>query len=105
MPPKHILLLLAVKALTVNFELIRMLNRLGCGMLYTKVEENETALYLLKISGASDNVNLPEDMLPHLFTTLAWDNIDQIEEALSGEGTTHRVNGIIVQPKVFGPEI
>ena len=30
-----------------------------------------------------------------LFTTLAWDNIDQIEETLSGEGISHRINGII----------
>ena len=73
-------------------------------MSYTKVEENETALCLLKISGATDEVMLPENMLPHLFTTLAWDNIDQIEETLTGEGTTHGVNGIIVQPKTFGPE-
>ena len=73
-------------------------------MSYTIVEENETALCLLKISGATNEVMLPENILPHLFTTLAWDNIDQIEETLTGEGTTHRVNGIIVQPKTFGPE-
>ena len=47
---------------------------------------------------------LPENILTHLFTTLAWDNIDQIEEMLTGEGTIHRVNGIIVQPKTFGSE-
>jgi len=47
---------------------------------------------------------LADNILPHLFTTLAWDNIDQIEETLTGEGTTHRVNGIIVQPTTFGPE-
>ena len=103
-PPKHILLPVAVKALTGNVELIRILNRLGHGMSYTKVEENETALCLLKISGAANEVMLPENIIPHLFTTLAWDNIDQIEETLTGEGTTHRVNGIIVQPKTFGPE-
>ena len=51
-------------------------------MSYTKVEENETALCLLKISGATDEVMLPENIFPHLFTTLAWDNIDQIEELL-----------------------
>ena len=103
-PPNHILLPVAVKPLTGNVELIQILNRLGHGMSYTKVEESETALCLLKISGAANEVMLPENILPHLFTTLAWDNIDQIEETLTEEGTTHRVNGIIVQPKMFGPE-
>ena len=38
-----------------------------------------------------------------LFTTLAWDNIDRLEETTSGEGTSHRVNGIAVQPRIIGP--
>ena len=37
---------------------------------------------------------------PHIPTTLAFDNIDRIEETLSGAGTSHRVNGILVQPLV-----
>ena len=32
-----------------------------------------------------------------------WDNIDRLEETLTGKGTSHRVNGIVVQAKVFGP--
>ena len=36
-----------------------------------------------------------------MFTTLAWDNIDRLEETLSGENTSHRVNGIAVQPKAI----
>ena len=61
----------------------KILNRLGHGMSYTKVEENETTLCLLKISGATDEVMLPE-------------NMEKVQ--------LHRVNGIIVQPKMFGPE-
>ena len=38
-----------------------------------------------------------------LFITLAWDNIDRLEETTSGEGTSHRVNGIAVQPRIIGP--
>ncbi|KAG0723975.1 hypothetical protein GWK47_041585 [Chionoecetes opilio] len=34
--------------------------------------------------------------------TLAWDNIDRLEETLSGAGTSHRVNGIAVQFQVAG---
>ncbi|CAH3164949.1 unnamed protein product, partial [Porites lobata] len=36
-------------------------------------------------------------------TTLAWDNIDRLEETLSGEGTSHRVNRRAVQARHFGP--
>ena len=38
-------------------------------------------------------------------TSVSWDNIDRLEATLSGGGTSHRVNGIIVQPKVFGPHL
>jgi hypothetical protein len=37
-----------------------------------------------------------------VFTTLAWDNIDRLEDTLSGEGTSHRVNEISVQSMVAG---
>ena len=40
---------------------------------------------------------------PHVPTTVAWDNIDRLEETLTGGGTSHRVNGIAIQPKVEGP--
>lgn len=43
------------------------------------------------------------DIRPFISTTLAWDNIDRLEETLSGEGTSHRVNGIAVQAYHFGP--
>jgi hypothetical protein len=37
-----------------------------------------------------------------VFTILACDNIDQLEETLIGAGTSHRVSGIAVQCKVAG---
>ncbi len=36
----------------------------------------------------------------NVFTTLAWDNIEGLEETLGGEGTSHRVNGLAVQEKL-----
>lgn len=103
-PPKHILLPCVVKALTGNVEIIQMLNRLGHGVSYTVIEENETALCLGKLAATDDDVVLPETIKAHVNTTLAWDNIDRLEETLTGEGTSHRVNGIAVQPRVFGPQ-
>ena len=45
-------------------------------------------------------VGLPLNVYPRVPTTLAFDNIDRLEETLSGCGTSHRVNGIVVQPMV-----
>ncbi|KAL8625537.1 hypothetical protein ACOMHN_014626 [Nucella lapillus] len=38
-------------------------------------------------------------------SNVSWDNIDRLEATLDGRGTSHRVNGIIVQPNVFGPHL
>ena len=103
-PPKHVLLPYAVKTLNGNTEIIKAINKFGHGMSYTQLEENDTALCLQKLtSGLNERVVLPASIKSHVFTTLAWVNIDRIEEILSGKGTSHRVNGIAVQPKVFGP--
>ena len=54
---------------------------------------------------STSEIPLPDNIQPHVSTTLAWDNIDRLEETLSGEGTSHRVNGIAVQAKHFGPQL
>jgi len=103
-PPKHFLLPYAVKALTGNIEVIRTLNKFGHGVSYDQLEENDTALCLQKLAmGFNQRAVLPVSIKPYVFTNLAWDNIDRLEETLTGKGTSHRVNGIAVQPKVYGP--
>ena len=105
-PPKHFLLPYAVKTLTGNVELIQTLNRLGHGVSYSQLEENDTALCLQKLAATTiQQVVLPADIKPYVFANLAWDNIDRLEETLTGKGTSHRVNGIAVQPKIFGPHL
>ncbi|KAK7143952.1 hypothetical protein R3I93_014956 [Phoxinus phoxinus] len=102
--PKHILLTYAVKTLTGNTELIQTLNKLGHGVSYSQLEENNIALCLQKLATASNQrVVLPASIKPHVFTNLAWDNIDRLEETLTGKGTSHRVNGIVVQANLYGP--
>ena len=103
-PPKQILLPFAVKSLTGNVELIRTLNRLGHSISFSQVEEIDTALCLQKLALSGCEVALPRNIQPNVFTTLAWDNIDRLEETISGEGTSHRVNGIAIQAKVIGPQ-
>ncbi len=52
-----------------------------------------------------NDVPLPENIQPHVNTTLVWDNIDKVEENISSAGTAHRVNGIAVQARHFGPNL
>ena len=81
--PKHILLSFAVKTLTGNAELIRMLNRLGHVVSYPQVEEIDTALCMQKLARAeNEGAALPANIKPYVQTTFAWDNIDRLEETL-----------------------
>ena len=98
-PAKHIFLPFTVKFLTGNAELIHTLNQLEHRISYSQVQ----ALCLQKVELAKDNVTLSVNIHPYMFTTLGWDNIDQLEETISGASTFHRVNGIAVQAKVIGP--
>lgn len=105
-PPKQILLSYGVKTLTGNVELIQILNRFGHCVSYSQLEENDTALCLQKLAAnLNQSIILPGTIQPNVFTNLAWDNIDRLEETLTGEGTSHRVNGIAVQPTVYGPHL
>ncbi|XP_064116328.1 uncharacterized protein LOC135222086 [Macrobrachium nipponense] len=98
--PKHVLLPLVVKTLTGNVELIKTLKRLGHSCSYSVLVEIDTALCLEKLENTDNNrLPLPSDIHPGVPTVLAFDNIDRQEEVLSGAGTSHRVNGIIVQAK------
>ena len=81
-PRKQILLPYAVKTLTNNVELIQMLNRSGHGLAYSQLEEINTALCFPKMASTSE-IPLPDNIQPHVSTTLALDNIDRLEETLS----------------------
>ena len=62
-----------------------MLNRSGHGIAYSQMEEINTVLCLQKMALAHDNEGpLPEKIQSYVQTTLAWDNIDRLEETLSG---------------------
>ena len=78
-------------------ELIQILNRLGHGVSYSQLEENDTALCLEKMAATiNESAILPDTIRPNVFTKLAWDNVNRLEETLTGGGTSHRVNGIVV---------
>ena len=75
-------------------------------MSYSQIEELNTTHCLEKLAVTPENmIPLPDNIKPYIPTSLAWDNIDHmhLEETLSGEGTSHCVNGIAVQVRHFGP--
>ena len=66
-------------------------------MSYPQLEKNDTALCLQKMAASlNQKVVLPGTIQPNVFPNLAWDNIDRLEETLTEEETTYRVNGIAV---------
>ena len=67
------------------------------------LREMDTALCIHKMTKFPDSVALPANIVTHINVTLGWDNIDRLEETLTGAGTSHRVHGLVVQQKVFGP--
>ena len=100
--PKHILLPFTVKSLTGNKELIKLMNRLGHSISYSKLYEVDTAYVLQKVSRSSSLI--PEEISRYCQVSLVYDNIDRLEETLSGADTTHRVNGIAIQKAFIGPK-
>ena len=105
-PPKHMLLPFAIKSLTGNVKLIKILNRLGHGASYSQMTEIDTALCMKKLAMLPDvGIPLLGCVQPYINTTVAFDSIDRLKETLSGARTSHRVNGIIIQPKVIGPQL
>jgi hypothetical protein len=53
-----------------------------------------------QIMRQKEGIPLPSNINKYVFSTLCWDNNDLNEQTLSGSGTTHCTNGIIVQRQV-----
>ena len=107
-PPKHIALPVSVKSMTGSAELVTILNRLGHGLSYSKLEEYETAVAEKQIErqqGGGGKYCLPSNCYHNIPATLAWDSNDLLEETLSGRGTTHCTNGILIQRQAQSPSI
>ena len=97
-PVKHMLLPWGVKSLTGN------LSRCSITLVMEfpiQSWKRHTALCLQKQTQEADQgIVFPSSCHPHIPTSLAFDNIDKLEETLSGGDTSHRVNGIIIQSQV-----
>ena len=92
--PKHLALAMTVRHLTGSSILLQLLNKLGHSASHSTILEHDAALASLQIQ---NNDSVPQGFTKNTFTTLVWDNNDFGEETLTGKGTTHNTNGIIIQ--------
>ena len=84
--PKSILFPLQIKDLTNNYELIATTNKLGHGVSYSVLQELLTEVAYNKTENVKeDEVALPDICINENFTVLVEDNIDRLEETLSGK--------------------
>ena len=56
-----------------------------------------------KAGESQTGVALSRNIYQGVFVMLAWDNRDRPDETTSGEGTSHRVNGMAAQSRNIGP--
>ena len=99
-PPKHVSLSMAVRHITGSSQMVCLLSRFGHGLSLTQVQEIDTAMAEKQLATQDEeDVFVPPTAAPGIWTTFSWDNNDICEETLSGKGTTHCTNGILVQRK------
>ncbi len=55
-----------------------------------------------QINKEQNGILLPSNIQPNVFSCFFWDNNDILEETLSGKGTTHCTNGIVIQRMTAG---
>ena len=77
---------LQIEDLTNNYELIATTNKLGHGVSYSVLQELLTEVAYNKTENVKeDEVALPDICINEKFTVLVEDNIDRLEETLSGK--------------------
>lgn len=97
MMPKHVALGMTLRHMTGSSNIIGLVNGLGHCTSHTTVLEHDSALATLQLQQGK---LVPDGFAKSLHTTLVWDNNDFTEETLTGQGTTHNTNGIIIQHDV-----
>lgn len=94
--PKSLALGITVRHLSGSKHLGQLLSGLGHTASYETTLRVETALAAEKDDNKAE---LPAGFRKHGLTVLVYDNLDFNEATLTGSGTTHIVNGIMIQLK------
>ncbi|CAG2255235.1 unnamed protein product [Mytilus edulis] len=97
--PKHVALAIYLKTQTGSSEIVKIINRFGHSVSYDQVEEIETSIAEKMIMNTEDDIFIPSIIRKGVFSSFCWDNNDLCEETLSGQGTTHCTNGIVIQTR------
>ncbi len=90
----------AVRNLTGNKEVNYILNRFGHALSYNVIQRYEKARVAQLHGDDRKSLVLPPTVKARVPTSFVWDNNDLSEETLTGAGTTHVTNGIIIQQGV-----
>lgn len=93
---KAIALGMTIRHLTGSKHLTQVLSGFGQSISYDSVLRAETALAVKQATAVNA---IPAGFSKHKFTVLVYDNIDFAEETITGAGTTHHTNGIMIQLK------
>ena len=93
---KSLALGMTVRQLTGSTSLIKILHGLGHCVSSDTIYKHDSAL-TLATTQHNDEVCIPRNITSNKFTCLVWDNNDFQEETVTGKGTTHVTNGIIIQ--------
>ena len=97
---KSLALGMTVRQMTGSVRLLRILHGLGHTSSTATVYRHDTALAIANSDDAGKEMSIPRNVTANMFTTIVWDNNDFNEETVSGKGTTHIANGIVVQNEV-----
>lgn len=96
--PKSLAVGLTMRHYTGNKAANNLLSGFGNAASYHTIMKLETAFAAQQQLQVHDS--LPDGFEEGKWTTLVWDNIDFAEETVTGAGTTHYVNGLMVQKKL-----
>ena len=90
-----------LKALSNNTETVKIINKCGHSISYDLLEEIETEFAFNVINEQTENrvvipTELKEGESSSSVALMIADNIDNLECTISGSGTSHHVNSILV---------
>ena len=97
--PKALALGLTLRHLTADKRINHLLFNFGHAASYKKVIRLETALAAQQLATA-----IPAGFVSGMWSAVVWDNIDFSNETLSGSGSVHYVNGILLQKQTAACE-
>ena len=99
--PKAMVLGCALRHITGSSHVLRLIHGLGHCSSYDSVVRHETSL---AEAHTLADTKVPLGFSKGVPTIAIWDNIDWLEETVTGAGTTHYTNGILVQREFTAPD-